>query len=57
MSGVVHVGGQGWFGEAPEHPVFFAVLLPAQSVGGAHHHSKGRRQGGSIPNNLARIYP
>jgi hypothetical protein len=27
--GVVHVGGQGWFGEAPERPVFFVVLLPA----------------------------
>jgi hypothetical protein len=55
--GAVHIGGQGWFGEAPEHPVFFVVLLPALRAGGAHHRSKGRRQGGSFPTNLARIYP
>jgi hypothetical protein len=57
VSGVVRVGGQGWFGEAPECPAFFVVFLPARSAGGTHHRSKGRRQGGSFPNNLARIYP
>jgi hypothetical protein len=39
--GVASVGGQGWFGEAPERPVFFVVLLPALCAGGAHHRSKG----------------
>jgi hypothetical protein len=55
--GVAPVGGQGWFGEAPERPVFFVVLLPALCAGGAHHRSKGRRQGGNFPSNLTRIYP
>jgi hypothetical protein len=54
--GVVHVGGQGWFGEVPEHPVFFVILLPALRAGRAHHCSKGRHQGSSFPSNLARIY-
>jgi hypothetical protein len=53
----VPVGGQGWFGEAPERPVFFVVLLPVLRAGGAHHRSKGRRQGGNFPSNLTRIYP
>jgi hypothetical protein len=55
--GVAPVGGQGWFGEAPERPAFFVVLLPALRAGRAHHRSKGRRQGGNIPTNLTRIYP
>jgi hypothetical protein len=29
MLGMARVRGQGWFGEAPERPVFFVVLLPA----------------------------
>jgi hypothetical protein len=55
--GVVRVGGQGWFGEAPECPMFFVVLLPALHMGGAHHRSKGRHQGGNFPSNLTHIYP
>jgi hypothetical protein len=55
--GVVPVRGQGWFGEAPERPVFFVVLLPALHVGRAQHRSKGRRQGGNLPSNLTCIYP
>jgi hypothetical protein len=55
--GVVHVGGQGWFGEAPERPVLFVILLPVLHTGRAHHCSKGRRQGSSFPSNLERIYP
>jgi hypothetical protein len=55
--GVGPIGGQGWFGEAPERPVFFVVLLPALCAGGALHRSKGRCQGGNFPSNLTHIYP
>jgi hypothetical protein len=55
--GVVRVRGRGWFGEAPERPVYFVVLLPVLHAGRAHHRSKGRRQGSSFPHNLALIYP
>jgi hypothetical protein len=56
MLGMVRVGGQAWFGEAPERPVFLIVLLPALCAGGAHYCSKGQHQGGSVPHNLALIY-
>jgi hypothetical protein len=57
VMGLAPVGGQGWFGEAPERPAFFVILLPALCVGRAHHRSKGRHQGGNFPSNLTRIYP
>ena len=56
VSGAVRVRGQGWFGEAPEHPASFVVRLPALRAGGAPHCSKGRRQGGNLPFNLASSY-
>jgi hypothetical protein len=40
--GVVCIGGQGWFGEVPERPVFFVVLLPALHAGRARYRSKGQ---------------
>jgi hypothetical protein len=39
--GMVHIGGQGWFGEAPECPVFLIVLLPVLRVGGLITAQKG----------------
>jgi hypothetical protein len=56
MLGVVPVGGQGWFGEAPERSFSLVgqTFVLARFI--SHTRSKGRHQGGSLPLNLRLIY-
>jgi hypothetical protein len=56
MSGVVHIRGQGWFGEAPERSFSLVSQMFVLARFISHIRSKGRRQGGNLPLNLCLIY-
>jgi hypothetical protein len=53
--GVVRVGGQGWFGEAPERSFSLVSQTFVFTCFVSHTCSKGRHQGGSLPLNV-RLY-